>query len=244
MKKVFLLFAVAAFSLSSMAQLEQDGYKLAATIETPAEGSMDLPIIITLDQPVESVIGLTMQINLPGLEGKSAKDVVAAGAVKGVTKMGKTKFDMDNGLVVSEDRNMVKAKANVEIGTKANLIFNYLNTDDFITGTTGEVARILFNAAYLEDGEYTITCTGPAAAANEQMIKYYDESTDAMKNIEGVADFTLKFSKQDGNISGVSRVVVDAENEKQEIYNIQGMKIRQTVPGRLYIVNGKKVIAQ
>lgn len=244
MKKVFLLFAVAAFSLSSMAQLEQDGYKLAATIEQPAEGSMEIPIVITLDQPTDAVMGLTMQINLPGLDGKKAKDLVDMGVVVGKKVGTKYKFDMDNGATFNTSRNVVKDKANIEIGNKANLIFNYYNDADFITGTTGEVVRIKYNAEYLADGEYTITCTGPVAAGDEMMIKYYDESDDEIKDIVGVAPFTLKFSKQDGNISGVSRVVVDAENEKQEIYNIQGMKIRQTVPGRLYIVNGKKVIAQ
>lgn len=244
MKKVFLLFAAAAFSLSSMAQLEQDGFKLAATIETPAEGSMELPIIITLDQPTDAAMGFTTEIRLPGLDGKTAKEVLESGAVQGSVKAGKAKFDKATGATFNTDRGMVADKANVEIGKKANLIVNYNNPDDFITGTSGEVMRILYNCEYLADGDYEITISGPVAAQEKQLIKYYDETADEIKYIEGVNEYKLKFTKKDGNIAGVNRVVVDAENEKQEIYNIQGMKIRQTVPGRLYIVNGKKVIAQ
>ena len=74
MKKVFLLFAVAAFSLSSMAQIEKDGYKLNVTLENPAEGSTVLPVIVELAQPTdETVYGWGFQIDFPGFEGKTAQ---------------------------------------------------------------------------------------------------------------------------------------------------------------------------
>lgn len=246
MKKVFLLFAVAAFSLSSMAQIEKDGYKLNVTLENPAEGSTVLPVIVELAQPTdETVYGWGFQIDFPGFEGKSAQEVVDTKAFEGAkVQKGKPKFSMDATTWTSRANSSIAniAFATADANNMGKLICNYGNNSDAVTGTEGEVFRINYDTEYLADGEYTITIGGPNGGAAK--LIYYDEATDKNVTISETATYTVKFKKEDGKVSGVNRVVVDAENEKQEIYNIQGMKIRQTVPGRLYIVNGKKVIAQ
>lgn len=247
MKKVFLLFAAAAFSLSSMAQIEKDGYKLNVTLEDPAEGSTVLPVIVELAQPTdETVYGWGFQIDFPGFEGKSAQEIVDTKAFAGAkVQKGKPKFSTPDATVWTSRAN--SSIANIAFGTAdannmGKLICNWGNNSDPVSGTEGEVFRINYDTEYLADGEYTITIGGPNGG--EAKLIYYDEETSSNVVIAESATYTVKFKKEDGKVSGVNRVVVDAENEKQEIYNIQGMKIRQTVPGRLYIVNGKKVIAQ
>ncbi|MBQ6653589.1 MAG: hypothetical protein IJM81_09420 [Prevotella sp.] len=247
MKKVFLLFAVAAFSLSSMAQIEKDGYKLAVTLENPAEGSSILPVIVELTQPVdESTYGWGFQIDFPGFEGKSAADVIATNAFAGAkVQKGKPKFSVDDATVWTDRAKSSLANiafATADANNIGKLICNWGNNSDPVTGMSGEVFRINYNTEYLADGEYTITIGGPNGG--EAKLIYYDDEAESNVVIAESATYTVKFKKEDGKVSGVNRVVVDDENEKQEIYNVQGMKIRQTVPGRLYIVNGKKVIAQ
>jgi len=247
MKKVFLLFAVAAFSLSSMAQIEKNGYKLNVTLENPAEGSSILPVIVELTQPVdESTYGWGFQIDFPGFEGMTTDQIIASNAFAGTTKAkSKPKFNAEQ--ATTWTTRAKSSLSNIAFGTAdannmGKLICNWGNNSDAVTGTEGEVFRINYNTEYLADGEYTIKIGGPNGGAAK--LIYYDEDAESNVTISETATYTVKFKKEDGKVSGVNRVVVDAENEKQEIYNIQGMKIRQTVPGRLYIVNGKKVIAQ
>ena len=111
-----------------------------------------------------------------------------------------------------------------------------------VTGE-GELMTGIIDASGLADGEYKLTFKDVIFSDNDDSSLYAIVSHGAKKETLDIA-FTVADGKVTGSTnSGVKGIVIDEETAQKGIYNIQGMKIRQTVPGRLYIVNGKKVIA-
>ncbi|MBP5258670.1 MAG: hypothetical protein J6Z41_08065 [Prevotella sp.] len=128
--------------------------------------------------------------------------------------------------------------------------FHEVETDRFImsvasSGATkaskqfkkdGTVATANFSMEGLADGEYTINVKKAAMTwTDAATTKQYD--TD---------DFDVKFKVENGKVigsaTGITTITTDeVPAAKKGIYTLQGVKVKETVPGNIYIIDGKKV---
>ena len=56
--------------------------------------------------------------------------------------------------------------------------------------------------------------------------------------------FRVVIADEDGEMTDITEVLLDEASENSEIYDIAGRRVWQTVPGHIYIQNGKKFIAR
>ncbi len=232
MKKVFLLFAAVAMSVSAMAQFSAQGNNhLTVTISDSADPAN-----------VPFTVSFKTDKNLIAIEGK----VVANDAKLGYS-------DEEEGLFFAQNKSIfpsasTKGKWNAHESEETGYVYFAMAPDvpDKATPVTGEgdLMTGILNATGLADGDYSLTFKDVIFSDNDDSALYAIVGNGAQTTTLDVP-FTVEGGQvKGGSKSGVKGVVIDEETAQKSIYNIQGMKIRQTVPGRLYIVNGKKVIAQ
>jgi hypothetical protein len=101
-----------------------------------------------------------------------------------------------------------------------------------ITGTTGKMADVHFNASTLADGDYTITLKNPI------MVRFKDAE---VRRYATTTNPTCKFTIKSGVLTGIGGVTIDGQTPKS-IYTLDGRKVETTVPGNVYIVDGVKKV--
>jgi len=120
-----------------------------------------------------------------------------------------------------------------------------------------------------EDGDYTVKLLGSASEPDYVSLTLYwtpgDELTPdgvvkgtptsavpTASTFQGIRQYDLPsvtFTIEGGKVTKAARTGVEdikTNNVKaavKGIYNLQGQRVRETVPGQLYIIDGKKVIA-
>lgn len=83
----------------------------------------------------------------------------------------------------------------------------------------------------LADGDYAITASGVfVVGVNNHKITCY--------TVEGQ---TSHYTKHNGSLSGIDSIDTDESKGLIEIYNMQGIKLREPRKGQINIINGKKV---
>ena len=232
MKKVFLLFAAVAMSVSAMAQFAAQGNNHLTVTISDSEDAANVPFSVTFKTDK----------NLIAIEGKIVTTDVKLGY-----------SDEEEGLFFAQNKTIFPSAANkgkwgAHESEESGYVYFAMAPDnpDKATAVTGEGELMtgIIDATGLADGEYKLTFKDVIFSDNDDSSLYAIVSNGAQTETLDVP-FTVEGGKiKGGSKSGVKGIVIDEENGEKAIYNIQGMKIRQTVPGRLYIVNGKKVIAQ
>lgn len=112
-----------------------------------------------------------------------------------------------------------------------------------------------------EDGEYTLKMWGNGSHPDYVSLTAYWKPDDShapegavagASTFQGYRQYTLPsvtFTIEGGKVTKAARTGVQdikTNNVKaavKGIYNLQGQRVRETVPGQLYIIDGKKVIA-
>ena len=89
-----------------------------------------------------------------------------------------------------------------------------------------------FIVTSLADGDYAITASGVfAVGINNHKVTCYT-----------VEDQTLHYTKHNGSLSGIDSIITDESNGLIQIYNTQGIMLREPQKGQINIINGKKVV--
>ena len=103
---------------------------------------------------------------------------------------------------------------------------------DAFVGTDGVVCTLICDFSALQDGDYSISASGMFAVGvdNESVTCY--TATDQ--------DETM--TKRDGTMTGVDAINVDESEGRLEIYNLQGVRLKEPQKGQINIINGKKVV--
>ena len=107
-------------------------------------------------------------------------------------------------------------------------------TIECFTENEGAVCTLLCDFSALNDGNYTISASGVfAVGVNGDEVTCYT-----------AADQTDQYTKGDGTITGIETVTPDTSTGVLEIYNLQGIRLREPQKGTINIINGKKVIVK
>ena len=103
---------------------------------------------------------------------------------------------------------------------------------DAFVGTDGTVCTLICDFSKLQDGDYSISASGMFAVGvdNESVTCY--TATDQ--------DETM--TKRDGTMTGVDAINVDESEGRLEIYDLQGVRLKEPQKGQINIINGKKVV--
>ena len=103
---------------------------------------------------------------------------------------------------------------------------------DAFVGTDGVVCTLICDFSALQDGDYSITASGMFAVGvnNEEVTSYTTSDQDE------------QITKRDDVVTGIE--IVDLETSKGclEIYNLQGVRLKEPQKGQINIINGKKVV--
>ena len=103
---------------------------------------------------------------------------------------------------------------------------------DAFVGTDGTICTLICDFSKLQDGDYSISASGMFAVGvdNESVTCY--TATDQ--------DETM--TKRDGTMTGVDAINVDESEGRLEIYDLQGVRLKEPQKGQINIINGKKVV--
>ena len=103
---------------------------------------------------------------------------------------------------------------------------------DAIIGTDGAVCTLICDFSGLQDGDYIISTSGVFAVgvAGETVTSYTTINQDE------------QFTKHDDVLTGIDAIGTDASDGRLEIYNIQGIRLKEPQKGQINIINGKKVV--
>ena len=103
---------------------------------------------------------------------------------------------------------------------------------DAFVGTDGAVCTLICDFSKLQDGDYRITASGLFAVGvdNEEVICYTASDQDE------------QVSKRDDVVAGIEAVDLNASKGCLEIYNLQGVRLKEPQKGKINIINGKKVV--
>jgi hypothetical protein len=125
----------------------------------------------------------------------------------------------------------------------------------------GPIAEARLNMTGAEDGEYTLKMWGNGSHEDYVSLTAYWKADDpnapegavaGASTFQGYRQYTLPsvtFTIEGGKVTKAARTGVEdikTNNVKaavKGIYNLQGQRVHETVPGQLYIIDGKKVIA-
>lgn len=239
MKKVFLLMIAGAFALSTSAQTTEKRGDNGGVISVEASEDLTcVPVTFALNNPTAAVVTGQAVFDAPAgakFTENADEEMVTANDERAGSKKAKgswnvmEKFDAAN-------------PSHIEVA-----FLSMSNPKVALAGTEGVVFTVYIDASALSDGEYEVKMTNVVvedfATKNKYVVlgEYNGVQADTQ---EISAPLKISGGKVEAGSAGVNKVIADEEAAEKSIYNIQGMKIRQTVPGRLYIVNGKKVIAQ
>ena len=103
---------------------------------------------------------------------------------------------------------------------------------DAFVGTDGAVCTLICDFSGLQDGDYIISTSGVFAVgvSGETVTSYTAANQDE------------QFTKQDDVLTGINAIGTDASDGRLEIYNIQGIRLKEPQKGQINIINGKKVV--
>ena len=239
MKKVFLLMIAGVFAISASAQTTEKRGDNGGVLSIEASDNLAcVPVTFSLNNPTAVVI-----------TGQAVFDAPTGAKF--------TENDDEEYVTPNEERAGNKKKdgswaimEKFDEATPSHIEISFLSQSNptvGLKGTEGVVFTIYLDASALSDGEYEVKMTNVVVEDKTTDNKYVVAGTyngvDATTP-ELAAPLVISGGKAQAGSAGVNKITVDEDAAQKSIYNIQGMKIRQTVPGRLYIVNGKKVIAQ
>lgn len=104
--------------------------------------------------------------------------------------------------------------------------------NEAFANNSGSVCTFYCDFSSLVDGDYAITASGVfAVGINNHKVTCYT-----------VEDQTSHYTKHNGSLSGIDSIITDESNGLIQIYNTQGIKLREPQKGQINIVNGKKVV--
>lgn len=95
------------------------------------------------------------------------------------------------------------------------------------------------NGDYFRPEYYKDVYTEPIEVEKGQHVVCYGKSSD--DRISYVNIYVIG-NDSDNNYTGIKSIAVDAQFPVKGIYDLQGRKVDNMVPGNLYIVNGKKIV--
>ena len=103
---------------------------------------------------------------------------------------------------------------------------------DAFVGTDGAVCTLICDFSGLQDGDYIISTSGVfAVGVSGETVTSYT-----------AIDQDEQFTKQDDVLTGINAIGTDASDGRLEIYNIQGIRLKEPQKGQINIINGKKVV--
>lgn len=104
--------------------------------------------------------------------------------------------------------------------------------NEAFANNSGSVCTFYCDFSALSDGDYAITASGVfAVGINNHKVTCYT-----------VEDQTSHYTKHNGSLSGIDSIITDESNGLIQIYNTQGIKLREPQKGQINIINGKKVV--
>lgn len=104
--------------------------------------------------------------------------------------------------------------------------------NEAFANNSGSVCTFYCDFSSLADGDYAITASGVfAVGINNHKVTCYT-----------VEDQTSHYTKHNGSLSGIDSIITDESNGLIQIYNTQGIKLREPQKGQINIINGKKVV--
>lgn len=104
--------------------------------------------------------------------------------------------------------------------------------NEAFANNSGSVCTFYCDFSSLADGDYAITASGVfAVGIDDNEVTSYT-----------VKDQTLHYTKHNGSLSGIDSIITDESNGLIQIYNTQGIKLREPQKGQINIINGKKVV--
>lgn len=103
---------------------------------------------------------------------------------------------------------------------------------DAFVGTDGTICTLICDFSKLQDGDYSISASGMFAVGvdNESVTCYTATGQDET------------MTKRDGTMTGVDAINVDESEGRLEIYDLQGVRLKEPQKGQINIINGKKVV--
>lgn len=104
--------------------------------------------------------------------------------------------------------------------------------NEAFANNSGSVCTFYCDFSALSDGDYAITASGVFAVGIDD-----NEVTSYI-----VKDQTSHYTKHNGSLSGIDSIITDESNGLIQIYNTQGIKLREPQKGQINIINGKKVV--
>lgn len=104
--------------------------------------------------------------------------------------------------------------------------------NEAFANNSGAVCTFYCDFSALADGDYAITASGVFAVGIDD-----NEVTSYI-----VKDQTSHYTKHNGSLSGIGSIITDESNGLIQIYNTQGIKLREPQKGQINIINGKKVV--
>lgn len=145
-------------------------------------------------------------------------------------------FTFPGGVVVASRQLNERALDSHEL-TDGNTVNGYFvsiasEQNEAFANNSGSVCTFYCDFSSLADGDYAITASGVfAVGINNHKVTCYT-----------VEDQTSHYTKHNGSLSGVDSIVTDESNGLIQIYNTQGIKLREPQKGQINIINGKKVV--
>jgi len=228
-----------AFALSTSAQNTEKRGDNAGSISIEASEDLScIPISFSLTNPTTKVVAGEVDFEAPAgakfTEGGEEEELVEPNTERAGTSNKKGKWTFT-------------PKATDGNAKLAVAFLTMSNPKVALAEAEGELFKVFLDASGLADGEYEVKMN--LAFIQDQESKKVFVVTGSYNGVDAdtpelVVPLVISGGKAEAGSAGVNKITIDEEAVEKGIYNIQGMKIRQTVPGRLYIVNGKKVIAQ
>lgn len=145
-------------------------------------------------------------------------------------------FTFPGGVVVASRQLNERALDSHEL-TDGNTVNGYFvsiasEQNEAFANNSGSVCTFYCDFSSLADGDYAITASGVfAVGINNHKVTCYT-----------VEDQTSHYTKHNGSLSGIDSIITDESNGLIQIYNTQGIKLREPQKGQINIINGKKVV--
>ncbi|MBR5332189.1 MAG: hypothetical protein IKV32_02670 [Muribaculaceae bacterium] len=143
-------------------------------------------------------------------------------------------FTLPEGVNITSIESTTRCATNHEIttGDTPNGYFISIASENIekFDDTEGAVCTLFCDFSPLADGDYTISTSGVfAVGVADEIITCYT-----------TANQEEQFTKN--SVSGIESISLNASNSSLEIYNIQGIRLKEPQKGQINIINGKKVI--
>ena len=145
-------------------------------------------------------------------------------------------FTFPGGVVVASRQLNERALDSHEL-TDGNTVNGYFvsiasEQNEAFANNSGSVCTFYCDFSSLADGVYAITASGVfAVGINNHKVTCYT-----------VEDQTSHYTKHNGSLSGIDSIITDESRGLIQIYNTQGIKLREPQKGQINIINGKKVV--